>query len=82
MDSLAAVELTAAIEDELGIELPLTAVHEHPSLDALCRFIEGDGADERASASWPECDRTPCCRRTSSRRANAARERATLVEFS
>ena len=27
MDSLAAVELTAAIEDELGIELPLTAVH-------------------------------------------------------
>jgi thioester reductase-like protein len=46
MDSLAAVELTAAIEDELGIELSLTAVHEHPSLDALCRFIEGDSTDE------------------------------------
>jgi thioester reductase-like protein len=46
MDSLAAVELTAAIEDELGIELSLSAVHEHPSLDALCRFIEGDGAEE------------------------------------
>jgi thioester reductase-like protein len=45
MDSLAAVELTAAIEDELGIELSLTAVHDHPNLDALCRFIEGDGAD-------------------------------------
>jgi len=46
MDSLAAVELTAAIEDELGIELSLTAVHEYPSLDALCRFIEGEDADE------------------------------------
>jgi thioester reductase-like protein len=50
MDSLAAVELTAAIEDELGIELSLTAVHEHPNIDALCRFIEGDsgqGSRER-----------------------------------
>ncbi len=50
MDSLAAVEVTAAIEDELGIELSLTAVHEHPNVDALCRFIEGgdaDGARER-----------------------------------
>ena len=37
MDSLAAVELTAAIEDELGIELPLTAVHDYPDLEALCR---------------------------------------------
>jgi thioester reductase-like protein len=46
MDSLAAVELTAAIEDELGIELSLTAVHEHPNLDTLCRFIEGENADE------------------------------------
>ena len=45
MDSLAAVELTAAIEDELGIELSLTAVHENPNLDALCRFIEGDEVD-------------------------------------
>ena len=41
MDSLAAVELTAAIEDELGIELPLTAVHECASLELLCAFIEG-----------------------------------------
>jgi len=48
VDSLTAVELTAAIEDELGIELPLTAVHEHPNLDALCRFIEGaDASDSR-----------------------------------
>jgi thioester reductase-like protein len=41
MDSLAAIELTAAIEDELGVELPLTAVHEYPSLESLCAFIEG-----------------------------------------
>src|SRR6185436_18613312 len=45
MDSLAAVELTAAIEDELEIELPLTAVHECPDLDSLCRFIEHNGHD-------------------------------------
>ncbi len=40
MDSLGAVELTAAIEDEIGIELPLTAVHDFPTLEALCAFIE------------------------------------------
>ena len=40
MDSLAAVELTAAIEDEIGIELPLTAVHDFPTLEVLCAFIE------------------------------------------
>jgi thioester reductase-like protein len=45
MDSLAAVELTAAIEEELRIELPMTAVHEHPNLDALSRFIESDDGD-------------------------------------
>ena len=44
MDSLASVELTAAIEDELGIELSLTAVHEHPSLDALCRHYGIDNS--------------------------------------
>jgi thioester reductase-like protein len=49
MDSLAAVELTAAIEDELGIELELTVVHEHPDLDSLARFIEqGDAGSARA----------------------------------
>src|SRR6185436_20003658 len=40
MDSLAAVELTAAIEDELDIKLALTAVHEYPTLDALCRYLD------------------------------------------
>jgi thioester reductase-like protein len=49
MDSLAAVELTAAIEDELGIELPLTAVHECPDIDSLYRFVEdGDAGEQRA----------------------------------
>ena len=42
IDSLAAAELTAEIEDLLGVELPLTAVHEYPSIAALARFIEGD----------------------------------------
>ena len=48
MDSLAAVELTAAIEDELELELPLTAVHEYPDVDSLRRFLEDGSADSRA----------------------------------
>lgn len=51
MDSLAAVELVAAIEDELEVELPLALVHERPNLDALCRFIEGDGESASESLS-------------------------------
>ena len=49
MDSLAAVELVAAIEDELEAELPLTLVHERPTLEALCRFIEADDEDPHQS---------------------------------
>ena len=40
MDSLGAVETTAALEDELGIELPVTVMHEYPDLQSLCAFIE------------------------------------------
>jgi thioester reductase-like protein len=47
MDSLAAVELTAAIEDALEIELPLSAVHEYPTLEALRRFIEHGDREAR-----------------------------------
>lgn len=39
MDSLAAVELTTAIEDSLGVELSMSVVHEHPTLGSLCAFI-------------------------------------------
>ena len=42
VDSLSAAELTAAIEDLLGVDLPLTAVHEYPTIAALARFLEGD----------------------------------------
>jgi thioester reductase-like protein len=46
MDSLAAVELTTAIEDAIQVELPMSAVHEHPTLTALCAFVRsGAGAD-------------------------------------
>jgi len=46
LDSLGAVELTAAIEDELAVKLPLTAAHDYPSIEALARFIEcGDPRD-------------------------------------
>ena len=41
MDSLAAVELTAAIEDTLDVDLPITTLHEIDDLDALVAFLEG-----------------------------------------
>src|ERR1041385_5481176 len=40
LDSLAAAELTARIEDELGNELPPGMLFECPSLESLSRFIE------------------------------------------
>jgi thioester reductase-like protein len=40
LDSLSAMELTAALEHELGLELPATTVYECPDLDTLCRFLE------------------------------------------
>ena len=40
MDSLAAAELTALIEDELCHKLPPAVLFECPSLDSLSRFIE------------------------------------------
>ncbi|HTE47150.1 MAG TPA: thioester reductase domain-containing protein [Gemmatimonadaceae bacterium] len=49
MDSLAAVEACAALEDELGIQLPVTVMHEYSDLESLCAFIETgahvDGCD-------------------------------------
>jgi acyl carrier protein len=51
MDSLAAVELTTAIEDALGIELSMSAVHEHRTLSALCNFIRHGTPGEPAVAS-------------------------------
>ena len=51
MDSLAAVELTTAIEDAIHVELPMSAVHEHPTLDALCAFIRGGANAEPATTS-------------------------------
>jgi thioester reductase-like protein len=40
LDSLAAAELTALIEDEICHELPPAVLFECPSLDSLSRFIE------------------------------------------
>ena len=51
MDSLAAVELTTSIEDALRIELPMTAVYEHPTLATLCAFIRGEPGAEPAMTS-------------------------------
>lgn len=40
LDSLAAAELTALIEDELSHELPPAVLFECPTIEALSRFIE------------------------------------------
>jgi thioester reductase-like protein len=40
LDSLAAAELTALIEDELSHELPPAILFEYPTLESLWRFIE------------------------------------------
>ncbi len=40
MDSLAAAELTALIEDEISHELPAAILFEYPTLESLWRFIE------------------------------------------
>lgn len=52
LDSLAAAELTAEVEDFLGRTISPAAVHEYPTINALARFIEhgddlGDGEFER-----------------------------------
>jgi thioester reductase-like protein len=46
LDSLAAAELTALIEDEVCQELPPALLFECPSLDSLSRFIESRVAGE------------------------------------
>ncbi|HUQ48972.1 MAG TPA: thioester reductase domain-containing protein [Gemmatimonadaceae bacterium] len=46
LDSLAAAELTAEVEDLLGRMIAPAAVHEYPTVDALVRYIEqGDCRD-------------------------------------
>ena len=44
LDSLAAAELTAMIEDELSHELPPAVLFECPTIEALSRFIESRAA--------------------------------------
>ena len=40
-DSLLALQLLAAVRDELGVELPLDAVFDHPTVADLARRIDG-----------------------------------------
>ena len=40
LDSLSAMELRAAIEEGLGVELPLSALLEGPTIDALAAIVE------------------------------------------
>ncbi|MES2179652.1 MAG: thioester reductase domain-containing protein [Gemmatimonadota bacterium] len=48
LDSLTAAELSAAIEDVTGIEVALSAVHEHRTVAELVRYLEGDAVEDRS----------------------------------
>lgn len=39
LDSLASVDLIALIKDELGVELPVTALYEHPTVEQLALAV-------------------------------------------
>ncbi len=61
LDSLAAAELTAEVEDLLGVALPAATVHEYPTVAALAHFIEDGPEDDvrpfermRADAALPD----------------------------
>ncbi|MCM3869630.1 MAG: thioester reductase domain-containing protein, partial [Pyrinomonadaceae bacterium] len=56
LDSLAAAELTALIEDELSDELPPAVLFECPTLESLSRFIESRAAGAPIQGS-DECTR-------------------------
>jgi hypothetical protein len=51
MDSLAAAELRAAIQNEFGIFLPIHAAFECPTADALASYIVREKAKVREAAS-------------------------------
>ncbi|GIX48383.1 MAG: hypothetical protein KatS3mg131_2594 [Candidatus Tectimicrobiota bacterium] len=53
LDSLAAVELVAELEDALGCALPATLAWEHPSLAALARHVAQEMAPRAVPASGP-----------------------------
>ena len=78
MDSLLAAELTAMVEDEMGIELPASTVLEHASLTALAAHLSagaraplgdaGAAADARLARMLTDAvlpdDIVPATRRT------------------
>jgi len=42
MDSLMAVELRSRLQEAFGISLPVTLAFEHPNINALAEFMEGE----------------------------------------
>lgn len=50
LDSLTAVDLVKRLEGELGRDLPTTLLFEHPSIDRLTTYLEGDPATEPRAA--------------------------------
>lgn len=60
IDSLVGAELTAEIEDELGLELSPSDVFVYPDIESLARLIERQGNGMRSSddSRWPNDDLT------------------------
>ena len=46
LDSAKAVQLVTALSEFLGRPVPVTALWDHPTPEALCRALAGDPQDE------------------------------------
>lgn len=62
LDSLAAAELTALIEDELSHEMPPAMLFEYPTLESLWRFIESRFAGAPTEVSVGDYEETRIAR--------------------
>lgn len=62
MDSLAAMDLRTQLTERFGRALPATVAFEYPTIRALCRRLDGDGASVALLAAW--VDGTAVARRT------------------
>ena len=64
LDSIAALELLAALEDWLDVSLPLTLMWDYPTIDAIARHVatslhEPEGSLNADIRAWISGDETP-----------------------
>ncbi|MFD5537982.1 amino acid adenylation domain-containing protein [Streptomyces sp. NPDC127079] len=47
--SISAIKMAAAVQEELGVALPVREVMLHPTIEALAERVRGDGGDARSA---------------------------------